>query len=99
MTAVPDWLTVKEVAAWMSVPVEAVREEIRSGTMPAREVGGHVRISRDRLLAQTGGQSPALMPDAGPSLKSLSPDRGIPQPAGLVWLENLEPAEKFVYGW
>ena len=50
MSAEPEVLTVKQAAALLQLSEEAIRENARRGTIPARKIGGW-RFLRADLLA------------------------------------------------
>jgi len=94
-----DWLTPEGAASWLQVPQDAVQLAIKEGTLPAITVGGHVRISREAVLAAAqhgpavNGRGPAASEPEKPPLTEL------PEPAGFAWIEELNQAEGFVHGW
>ena len=51
----PDELTPRQAADELGVTVRTVQRWIAGGRLPARRVGGRVRVSRSSLLAVTGG--------------------------------------------
>ena len=58
----PEELTPRQAADELSVTVRTVQRWIASGRLPARRVGGRVRVSRSSLLAVTGGTPVANRP-------------------------------------
>jgi len=50
----PDWLSVRDFAAWLQVPPSCVYQEIHRGRLPALRVGRHLRVRRQDavLLAE-----------------------------------------------
>ena len=51
LSALPELLTVQEVAKHLRVPVSWVYERTRCKAIPVCKLGRHVRIPRDALLA------------------------------------------------
>ena len=58
----PDELTPRQAADELGVTVRTVQRWIAGGRLPARRVGGRVRVSRSSLLAVTGGTPAANRP-------------------------------------
>jgi excisionase family DNA binding protein len=98
-----EWMTVEETAALLSVPIEAVRAAIANGTLPALNVAGHIRLSRQALVAASAPlpvvpfPSPRL-PRADAEEQPISGGRVL-QPAGFRWIEQLAEAKPFTHGW
>jgi len=83
-----SFLTVAEVADWLKLNQQTVRNWIDQGSLPAVRVGRRVRIKRsdlDRILAEgyQGGSVSAAAPDRGPS----ADDFWSGQPVGMAQLD------------
>ncbi len=89
-------MTVAEVAEWLRVRPSEVIAAIHAGEIPGLRLGGNIRISRNRLLSLAEESSAAPEPPSAPA--TASGDR-IPPPAGVVWLEDLNPSDAFSHGW
>jgi len=97
-----EWMTEDETAEWLGVPVDIVREAVRSGGLPALAIGNYVRISREGLLARAAApdtmrQAPAVPVTAAQTRPE--GDGGLPVPAGLSWVEELAETDEFVINW
>lgn len=55
-----DVLNVEEAAEFLSVSPWTIREQARTGRLPARKIGKEWRFSRQALLEWLGSQSPQL---------------------------------------
>ena len=56
---IPRYLTPKEAAALLRVPISWIYDRTRTREIPLRKLGRHVRIPKDELLAwidQEGGE-------------------------------------------
>lgn len=100
MSIIKPWLTEDEAAAWLDVPVEAVRSAIRRGELPSLKVGGHVRINSAGLLTAAVDRTQAVAHQITESLAAMEESAGgIPVPAGMRWTKEIEGAEAFDFHW
>jgi excisionase family DNA binding protein len=96
-----EWMSVEQTSQWLGVPVDAVREAVRSGAIPALVIGGYVRVSRAALLGRaavpvTMRQAPAIPVVA---TQARPEGGGLPVPAGFSWVEDLAEADEFIINW
>jgi excisionase family DNA binding protein len=54
---VDDLLTAKEAAAYLRVPISWIYERSRTGAIPVRKIGHHIRIPRTEFLVWIDKQS------------------------------------------
>jgi excisionase family DNA binding protein len=96
-----EWLSPEEAATWLSVPLPDLEEAVDSGQLPAVVVGKHVRISTSALLEAAGRSTPKPPPLQAPLFEpfTVHDSGGLPEPAGLVWHEEIEAAEGFTHEW
>jgi hypothetical protein len=97
-----DWLSEEQTAAWLGVPLDAVRAAVRSGELPVLTISGFVRISRDGLLgraANSFASRPAETTSVVAAQARPQPDGTLPVPDGLSWVEDLVPNEAFTIPW
>jgi excisionase family DNA binding protein len=91
-----EWLTVAEAAGWLRVRQSEVVAAIHAGEIPSLRIGGNFRVSRTGLLRLAEDLRSAADP-ARASVVAM--DDRIALPAGVVWLEELQPSDAFSHGW
>ena len=89
-----EWFTEDEAAAWLSVPLEAIQEAIKTGKLPVLHIGSYIRINRDSVLKLVSRSIPPVGTEA-----TTVTDSHIPIPQGMQWVEELVRTDPFKYKW
>lgn len=100
-TDMEEWMSVEQASQWLGVPVEAVREAVRSGAVPALVISNYVRVSRTALLGRAATPAAIRQTPATPlaATQARSENGGLPVPAGFSWVEDLAQADEFTINW
>lgn len=92
-----EWFTEDEAATWLSVPLGAIQEAIKTGQLPVLHLGSHIRINRDIVLKLASGSMPSVEVEATHVSNDI--DNHIPVPQGMQWIEELVRIDSFQYKW
>ena len=102
MTSTATWMDPETAAAELAVPVEAIREAIRTKAIPSLQIGDYVRISREALHQIALGTVTVptqSVPHSSFDLGLSTINSGMPLPARLRWEGELEKIDEFEFAW